>query len=202
MNLEELAIKYNTDKHNIHKYMDKYKELFKPIKDEVKTVLELGILGGGSLRMWRDYFPNAIIYGLDCNPNDMFTEPRIKTYIGRQENIRDLETVCYSMRHPTIDIIIDDCSHLFSAQMISFGYLIHKLKEGGYYIIEDMIEHPMWIADYNFILRNFTEMTQGFKNLEFFPPYIGKRKQNLFIVRKRTEEEMRYIKSQEEKRRS
>ena len=35
---------------------------------------------GASLRVWRDYFPNAIIYGADIDKDILFAEERIKTF--------------------------------------------------------------------------------------------------------------------------
>ena len=40
-------------------------ERFAPLKTEPLRVLEIGIERGGSLLMWRDYFPNAQVFGID-----------------------------------------------------------------------------------------------------------------------------------------
>ncbi len=54
--------KYYTDK--IH-YLKWYDPLFSPLLDETVKLLEIGIYHGGSLLLWKDYFPNGQITGAD-----------------------------------------------------------------------------------------------------------------------------------------
>src|SRR5712671_6209617 len=55
-----------TDKWTVHpKYVHFYEEIFAPIRETTKSVLEIGICEGGSLRAWKEYFSDATIYGLD-----------------------------------------------------------------------------------------------------------------------------------------
>ena len=69
MNLKEIAKKHNrkTDKGNeIHSfkglsYLDIYQKYFESLKDKKINILEIGVLGGGSLRTWKEFFPNAEI---------------------------------------------------------------------------------------------------------------------------------------------
>lgn len=136
--LDSLAIKYNTDKssenHNYTKTYDKY---FCNIKDEFKNVLEIGVLNGSSLKMWEEYFSNAIIYGIDMNPDcKQYESGRRKVIISKQddeklikENIKDKNLI--------FDTIIDDGSHVSAHQISSFHLLFDSLKSGGLYIIED-----------------------------------------------------------------
>ena len=42
-----------------------YEHLFKDICDDKIKLLELGVSEKGSLYMWRDYFKNGDIYGID-----------------------------------------------------------------------------------------------------------------------------------------
>ena len=59
---------YLSTKHST--YFRVYDELFRRYKDKKFTFVEIGILGGGSLFMWREFFgPNARIIGIDLNPN-------------------------------------------------------------------------------------------------------------------------------------
>lgn len=62
-----------TDKH-WHGYLTEYHRAFSPIRYRRKRVLEIGVgggadpeLGGGSLRLWRDYFPFSRVVGLDIH---------------------------------------------------------------------------------------------------------------------------------------
>jgi len=77
---------YHTDKIT-NGYMNIYGPIFAPLRSKPIKLLELGVLGGESLRLWRDYFWNGTIVGLDLNPvtiND--SKGRIFVYQGAQED--------------------------------------------------------------------------------------------------------------------
>ena len=102
MTLAELSIKYGSDKH-YHGYTYMYDLLFDHLKNDVKNILEIGIQYGYSLSMWHDYFPRSIIHGIDIVPIDMKND-RIKTYVGSQNDVNFLDSLC----NIQYDIIIDD----------------------------------------------------------------------------------------------
>ncbi len=52
---------HGSDKQTLGKYGRLYDALLAPIRDTAAWVLELGVLGGASLRAWRDYFPHGRI---------------------------------------------------------------------------------------------------------------------------------------------
>jgi hypothetical protein len=83
--------------------------------------------------MWRDYFPNAEILGIDHNEESMFTEDRIRTYCGDQVDVEFLDSI-----PGTFDIIIDDGGHHEKQIVTSFDALWPRLNMGGYYVVEDM----------------------------------------------------------------
>ena len=57
------SIKHNT-------YFKVYDELFLKFRNKKIVFVEIGVLGGGSLFMWRNFFGNkARIIGVDMNPN-------------------------------------------------------------------------------------------------------------------------------------
>ena len=41
---------------------------------------------GASLKMWRDYFPNAMIFGADIDKDILFNDQRITTFYVDQLN--------------------------------------------------------------------------------------------------------------------
>jgi hypothetical protein len=66
MSLEELVDNSITDKNTIHSYLPLYQKLLITKKETAKNVLEVGIYyGGGSIKLWSDFFINANVYGLD-----------------------------------------------------------------------------------------------------------------------------------------
>lgn len=124
---------YDTDK--AIEYIRVYDELFWDKRDEIKSILEIGVLRGGSLRLWHDYFPTAKICGLDNQdilPN--LLRERIQQFRLDQTDVAPLK---YFFSGMTFDVIIDDGCHLGSAIKTSMEALWPMVKPGGYYIIED-----------------------------------------------------------------
>jgi len=144
--LSELARKYGSDKggdHLIagdtcHRYTEAYHELFKDRREDVKNVLEIGVNYGCSLRMWRDYFSNAMIFGLDSNEACLFAEEGIKCFAADQYNEQDLLDVMKKLGNQKMDLIVDDGSHEPAHQIFSAQVLLPFLAKNGYYVIEDL----------------------------------------------------------------
>ena len=139
--LQELGLLYNTDKSRIKykniSYLDIYNQYFTNIREEVKTFVEIGILNGSSLKMWRDYFPNATIYGVDIDPRcKAYESDRIKIFIGSQNDVNFLNQLKEEIGE--IDVLIDDGSHITNHQITSFNVLYPAIKKSGFYIIEDL----------------------------------------------------------------
>lgn len=143
--LSELALKHGTDKGpNLgwHNYTPHYHELFGPWRNDVKIVLEIGVYQGASLKMWRDYFPNAQIVGMDYakevtenylrSLNDM--EGRTNVFIGNQSDPEDLQSLMNWF--PDFDIIVDDGSHNPNDYLVSFWHLWPVTEM--FYVIEDI----------------------------------------------------------------
>lgn len=136
--LDKLAVKYGTDKQSsMHGYTNYYKFYFDPIRQNVKKVLEFGVLSGASLRMWRDYFPNAVIHGIDINSKCIRQQSeRIKITIG---NLNDPAFVAsfIAQNGDDFDIMVDDASHINKEQIGTFNMFFPHLKSKGIYVIED-----------------------------------------------------------------
>jgi SAM-dependent methyltransferase len=137
--LASLAARYDTDKAIQPEYLRHYEEHFGALREQPVRLLELGIKRGGSLFLWRDYFPNGLIVGLDIDPAAV-DDPsgRIRTYQGPQEDTALLDRVARESAPGGFDIIIDDCSHVGALAAASFRHLFDRhLKPGGFYVIED-----------------------------------------------------------------
>ncbi len=62
-----VSIPYMSIKHST--YFSVYDKLFKNFCGKEITFVEIGVLSGGSLFMWREFFgPKARIIGVDLNP--------------------------------------------------------------------------------------------------------------------------------------
>lgn len=129
---------YDTDKIEMGHYLRRYERYFAGLADREISLLELGVRKGGSLQMWRDYFPRGAIAGVDIKRVKL-DDPsgRIRLFQGRQEDTAFLDRVAAETKTP-FDIIIDDCSHFGELTRISFWHLFDRyLKPGGIYAIED-----------------------------------------------------------------
>lgn len=103
------------------------------------TFWRIGIHKGGSLRLWRDYFPLGLISGIDIElPKDFVPGERIQVFEGSQADTGFLSRVACEAAPEGFDIIIDDASHLGELTKKTFWHLFDKhLKPGGLYVIED-----------------------------------------------------------------
>ena len=120
--------------------MHDYESFFAPLVGQAISLLELGVLKGASLGFWRDYFENATIVGLDCNPPVRIDGPNGKTHIyqGYQQDTQLLDRIAKEQAPNCFDVVIDDCSHIGRFARISFWHLFQNhLKPGGLYAIED-----------------------------------------------------------------
>lgn len=112
-------------------FIEAYQKHFAGLKP--KRVLEIGVQGGGSLKIWRDMFPEAEIIGVDTDEKcKEYEGDRIKVVIGDQAQVKFLETL------GNFDIIIDDGGHTMVQQQVSLKWLMNQLNEGGVYVIEDL----------------------------------------------------------------
>lgn len=133
VSLSELGNLYGSDKPV--QYTPFYDLLLASMRERVKAVFEIGIFKGGSLRMWRDYFPNAQIYGMDIVEERCFQEERIKTFQGNQASLAAFAPI---LKHGPFDLIIDDGSHDPHHQVSNAEFLVPHLAPEGLYIIEDI----------------------------------------------------------------
>jgi hypothetical protein len=157
-----LAEKYGTDKLGV--YTPFYDLLLRDRRAQIFKVLEIGIgtpeamkhvpnyQPGASLRMWRDYFPYAAIYGIDIDKqsvNNALTE-RILTFQCDQSSEPELEALVPHLKlsynrswQGKFNLIVDDGSHKPEDQLLTFRILSRLLDPHGLYIIEDMTLSPV-----------------------------------------------------------
>jgi len=136
--LDELGIKYGTDKSSLsHNYCNKYDKVLPFNRNETLTVMEIGVQGGGSIKMWEEYFYKSNIIGIDILPECKKLETdRIKIEIGSQYDGDFLNEI--GNKYGMFDMILDDGSHMNKHMIFSFEKLFPYIKSGGIYIIEDV----------------------------------------------------------------
>ena len=99
-----------------------------------------GYKPGGSLRSWREFFPNAIIYGIDIQPDtQFFDEERIVTFLCDSTDQFQVDQFMRAIQHEKFDIIIDDGSHRLDDQVATLRHFFKFLGNNGTYVIEDIV---------------------------------------------------------------
>lgn len=141
--LTQLAILYGTDKFGYHDYTPNYFKLLKHLREKPVKVLEIGVggyadndRGGQSLRVWRDFFEQGEITGIDIQKKTMDLGPRVQILQGSQIDPEFLQELV-EKRGP-FDVIIDDGSHRNEHIVESYRLLFPTLAPGGVYVAEDV----------------------------------------------------------------
>ena len=129
---------YDTDKIRLG-YLDLYDPILTSWSNKEIKLLEVGVKKGGSLRLWRDYFPHGTIIGIDRKlPQRLETGERIQVFQGDQADRAFLSKVVSRTAPDGFDIIIDDASHIGDLTKATFWHLFDRhLRPGGLYAIED-----------------------------------------------------------------
>lgn len=158
--LAELLNRHGSDKaaRPHHDYELLYADILKD-PESVECIFEVGMgtnnpllastMGlngspGASLRAFRDFCPNAQIYGADFDRNILFQEDRIATFFvdqTRRATLRDLFD-----QLPEMDMIIDDGLHSPYANIQMLEFALGKIKVGGTIVVEDIgnASVPVW----------------------------------------------------------
>jgi cephalosporin hydroxylase len=126
-----------TEKYDIGYINEFYWQILNPRKYSVKNVLEIGIMQGASLELWRNFFPNAEVVGVDINaPIRVFNRERITTIKADAYNAFFVSLIANKF----YDLIVDDGPHTFNS-MVSFLTLYPPLlAPGGVMVLEDIID--------------------------------------------------------------
>lgn len=185
MLLNDLAIKYGTDKSNVlHNYCEHYQNY---LPQDCRSLLEIGAAKGASALMWRDYYPDCDIHILDLFLNPDFVSVkwcRERFFVPHQGDQGDLKTL--SSIQDQFEVIIDDGSHRADHQLISFKHLfLNNLRTRGVYAIEDCHCNrlPFYWGDGFVTMFEFTalSMFNHFKATgEIVNPYFNKGESAIF----------------------
>ena len=140
--LNDIGLAENTDKAALtergsHHYADLYELLFRNWRNNSVSILEIGVLDGGSIRMWRRYFPNSKVTAIDVLDNVKFDDPNIEFIHGDAYS----EEVIYKLyaSGKTFDVMLDDGDHRVETQTIFLQRYSPMLNPQGILIIEDVI---------------------------------------------------------------
>ncbi|PRY98676.1 methyltransferase family protein [Jezberella montanilacus] len=118
-------------------YFQVYADLFERYRGKEITFVEVGVLNGGSLFMWRDYFgPKARIIGVELNPLAKKWESHgFEIHIGSQSDPVFWDD--FFKKVGTVDVVLDDGGHTYEQQIVTAHYCIPNVKNGGLLVVED-----------------------------------------------------------------
>lgn len=182
--LEELFTIYGTDK-GIWGYTEAYEKHLD--RNVVRNVLEIGICGfrdipnnvvGASLFAWRDYFPNATVYGIDNDSRFIFNDQaRIKTALADAYDPVQMAALMAEW-HPSFDFICDDAVHDPLPQLALLQTLWPFVSAGGVYAIEEFCPYKVMSE------RQFVSLVLGLAPEANITVYETHKPERLMILRK------------------
>ena len=138
-----------TDKQALHSYGPVYENILTPLaKEESCSVLEIGVQHGGSILLWNDLCPNALIIGADIQDivhssiYERVDSKRVRFVMGDAYGEAVVNLIS-ALSEDGFDVIIDDGPHTLESQCAFLTCYLEKLKPTGVAIIED-IQEPEW----------------------------------------------------------
>ena len=126
---------YKSIKHS--SYFEVYEKLFTKYQNKPLVFIEIGVLNGGSLFMWRDFFgKQAQIIGIDLNPEALKWQGHgFDIFIGDQSDPAFWQQII--KKYPQIDVVLDDGGHTYEQQIMTTELLKPYIANGGLIVIED-----------------------------------------------------------------
>lgn len=201
--------KYKSDKSTWHNYSTIYDYIFNALdlKNSAKNIFEMGLgtnnvdvksnMGssgnpGASLLAFREVFKNANMYGADIDKRILFQTDRINTFYCDQTSSEDIKTL-WEKIPVEFDIIIDDGLHEAYANIIFLDNSFHKLRSGGIFIIEDIMNTEIdiisaHIANFDCSYSSVLTLPMEYSWTESNPNFRGRKNNydnNLAILVKR-----------------
>lgn len=145
--LKQLVDNNTTDKDTVHSYLDLYQTLLEKKKDTATHILEVGIHQGGSIKLWRDFFPHATVHGMDINttfiPPSLFHNDRVILHITNAYDDAWFHTT-FLAPGLRFDMMLDDGPHTLQSMQQFIRLYSQIMKPDGILIVED-VQSPDWL---------------------------------------------------------
>lgn len=118
-------------------YFHVYERLLKPYVGKPITFVEIGVLNGGSLFMWREFLGHdARIIGIELNPSAKRWEADgFEIWIGDQSDPEFWKSFVQAVG--PIDVVLDDGGHSNIQQIQTLVSLAPNIVDGGLLLVED-----------------------------------------------------------------
>jgi cephalosporin hydroxylase len=137
--LSELYVSsgHTTDKGTNHDYINGYySHEFSDKRDVPINLLEIGIHHGHSILLWKEWFTQGNIFGIDS------TFQHLHSHLIEGATVMQIdaynESTLNQFEDEYFDYIIDDGPHTIESQIACINLWYPKLKNGGKIIIEDI----------------------------------------------------------------
>lgn len=132
-------------------YFDVYERHLSKFVGKAPKILEIGVLGGGSIELWLKYFGEGTeVIGVDIDPRclEYKYDGNAQVIMGDQSNPEFWDE--FLDKFTDFDIIIDDGSHIMEHQILTLQKTFPHLKTGGVFICEDTHTSywPRWNGEY------------------------------------------------------
>ena len=139
--------KHGSDKETRHNYAETYSEILEGI--QAPSILEIGLGSlngfpygglppGGSIKAWRDAFPEGVIVGADIDREAVASISEIG-FVLDQTSTQSLDEFKVSLsKYAPFDLIVDDGFHDPHANFRTLWKLFPLTKPSGSYVIEDV----------------------------------------------------------------
>ncbi len=155
--LDAIGLRHGTDKaSSFHGYLSTYEHYFAPMRQKPINLLEIGVAGGASMAMWKEYFTDegTEIRGLDHNEEfvkaarELFPPAKAPGMFFAWGDVKD-DVVWFELKSTGIefDIVIDDGGHYSDQIIAAFKGAWPLLKSGGIYAVEDL--HQIFVQEYD-----------------------------------------------------
>lgn len=134
-----LSLKHTT-------YFSVYDQLFSRFVGKASVIVEVGVLNGGSLYMWREFFgSDARIIGVDLNPEAVWLrEDGFEIHIGDQTDPQFWED--FFRQVGDVDIFLDDGGHTYPQQIVTAASALDHIRDGGLLVVEDT--HTSYMTEF------------------------------------------------------
>ena len=128
------------------KYFEIYDKIFHGLYEKSLTIIEIGVLHGGSLEVYKKLFKNSRIIGIDKNPKvKQLEQYGFEIFIADQADYTEMERVFTEIGN--FDILIDDGGHTYEQQVVTCEVALKYANDKSMIIVEDT--HTSYIKDFH-----------------------------------------------------
>jgi hypothetical protein len=150
--LKKYLDSHGSDKARHHAYHHLYGTILSD-REKISHILEVGLgtnnsdvvsnMGtngkpGASLRAFKEFCPNAMIYGADIDTRILFSDDRIATFYIDQTKPSTFDQLATQIPMGSFDLIIDDGLHSPNANTATLRFGLEAVRKGGWVVIEDI----------------------------------------------------------------